>query len=72
MHWTTTKPTAPGWYWYRTHWAHIVRVYLSDDYDQPTLVAEYGDWFMPVALAGGQWAGPLHPPTDDTRQIPKE
>lgn len=64
--WTATPPSREGWWWYHDgHEARPVRVYLSDDYDPPQLMAEHGDWFEAVAELTGQWGPlPLVPPSE--------
>jgi hypothetical protein len=66
MTWTTTPPTAPGWYWYRSH----------SFAPQPCQVVNtYGVWLVGFILAaswhplhtpdpapGAEWAGPITPP----------
>ncbi len=70
MTWTTTKPTVPGWYWWREpehndnepEIGHVfkddltaeLRVLWTTDCPFADLVKEYD----------GQWAGPLEPPAE--------
>ena len=60
--WSKTKPAAPGWYWYRGQ-AHeddafIVQVDAAGQFQWPD------GGYQEVALAKGEWAGPIDEPAD--------
>ena len=60
--WTKTKPSAAGWYWFRGQ-AHeadsfIVQVDEAGQFQWPD------GGFQEVALAKGEWAGPIQPPME--------
>lgn len=64
MTWTTTPPTAPGWYWFR-------HTRLSDAQCVQVVGHEDGAarvWLMavdrPLKVACGEWAGPIVPPQE--------
>ena len=68
MNWTTEKPAAPGWWWYRetsTSPPHPVRIF---DTGGPQLYAwpvdDRAASFVTKDLrnCAGEWAGPLEPP----------
>jgi len=52
-HWTDTKPERPGWYWWRNSVRPEGEIY------------HINAWMLAnrVKGMGGQWAGPLEPPT---------
>ena len=58
--WTTKKPTAAGWYWFRG--------LVHEDDPFIVQVDEVGQFqwpdggFQEVALAKGEWAGPIQLP----------
>jgi hypothetical protein len=58
--WTTQKPTAAGWYWFRGE-SHEADPFI-------VLVDEAGQFqwpdggFQEVSLAKGEWAGPIPEP----------
>ena len=60
--WSKTKPTAPGWYWYRGE-AHEDNPFI-------VLVDQAGQFQWPdggyqqVGLAKGEWAGPIEEPRE--------
>lgn len=64
--WTTTKPTKPGWYWWRQDLGGgevlIVREVKRDPTNQRlfmrTGLEEDDLW---VETLGGEWQGPLEP-----------
>ena len=58
--WTKTKPTEPGWYWFRGE-AHeadpfIVQVDDAGQFQWPD------GGYQEVKLAKGEWAGPIEEP----------
>lgn len=63
MWWTTTKPTKPGWYWYRTHADvdhYVAQVCKRAD------GALYFDYDHVVSECHGQWSSePLTSPTHE-------
>jgi hypothetical protein len=66
MTWTTTKPTVPGWYWWR--WNHgrpmmceVVRHYSGDG----TLwESKGGNLYQLPHGELAEWAGPIHEPEE--------
>jgi hypothetical protein len=57
MTWTTTKPTVPGWYWWRPYRdadENLWRVYR--------VCAANASYV--VATLGGEWAGPIPEPKE--------
>ena len=67
LHWSTAKPTVPGFYWYKfkNEEPQIVTVY--EGYEDGKLVVDTFDAMQQVPVeqeGGGQWAGPLTPPED--------
>ncbi len=62
LRWTTTKPTVPGWYWYRGD-AHEADAFIVE-------VDSVGQFQWPdggyqeVSLAKGEWAGPIEEPVE--------
>ena len=60
--WTSEKPTAPGWYWWRSP---TDRVMICDVYewDYMFFVTTIGE---PLRVGGmaGQWAGPIPEPVE--------
>jgi hypothetical protein len=65
--WTTTTPTAPGWYWFQTGDAGPAVVRVWRDPKDGTLYVASGNGKWPVAewlsmADDGMWAGPLVPP----------
>lgn len=62
--WTSTKPTTPGWYWWRDAEENgpvIVQVFQPDK-DAPLFVEHIG--WLDDEIMGGDWAGPLEPPKE--------
>ena len=70
LYWTTTRPTAPGWYWAsyvrygQRYGLGIVQVY---DRDSGTLKALSSGWCGSGLLKskkydGVEWGGPIHVP----------
>ena len=66
-HWTRTRPTVPGWYWWRrpNHQADLGRVFGPS---QGLLFELFHDGDGPSAVSNcwedTEWAGPLLPPAD--------
>ena len=58
--WTTTKPTIPGWYWWRSgkYRAAIYRVDWIGKNKKRLYVSECGEL---SDFKGGEWQGPLEP-----------
>ncbi len=60
--WKTSNPTEPGWYWFRgeVHEADpfIVQVDAAGQFQWPD------GGFQEVALAKGEWAGPIQLPEE--------
>ena len=52
--WTTTPPTASGWYWHADSRLADRRIVRVDD--------GYADGIDFAANMGGIWAGPIEPP----------
>lgn len=62
LKWTEQKPTVTGWYWFRGQ-AHeadpfIVQVDEAGQFQWPD------GGFQEVALAKGEWAGPIQEPQE--------
>lgn len=72
--WREEKPTVPGWYWYRDDGNDdepiIVKVWLSKFKGEPRWYAgdEDGGLWINGPCWAGEWAGPLAPPQDGTRE----
>ena len=68
MQWTTTTPTVPGWYWWRDTpqgSASILHLGMaSREIEGPEILCtdQCEEQATPDEL-GGEWVGPLHPPT---------
>lgn len=59
--WTTTPPTAPGWYWmWRPNAIEVVEVWINQDEVPRTLAG-----VAAADLEGIRWAGPIPEPRDD-------
>lgn len=65
MKWTTEKPTAPGWYWYRsivcevTRYTRVVEVFPNGKVSDGSLFPmDHVDKF------NGEWAGPIPEPEE--------
>ncbi len=62
LKWTRVKPAVSGWYWFRGE-VHEIDPFI-------VLVDEAGQFQWPdggyqeVALAKGEWAGPIEEPSD--------
>jgi len=60
--WTETKPTEPGWYWFRGQ-AHEADLFIV----QIDVVGQF-QWpdggYQEVKLAKGEWAGPIEEPIE--------
>ena len=69
--WTAAFPTAPGWYWHRGWWTcgaaplQVVERPNSDG-DLIALANDASGEFDWVDRMGGEWCGPLAPPTEET------
>jgi hypothetical protein len=68
MTWTTTKPTVPGWYWWRRPYGkriilNMIQVKEWKHGNQPGLFIYAG---KPVERCDGDWAGPLEPPKENS------
>ena len=64
MTWTTSKPTVPGWYWWRRHGkVRVVEIVEVGEEDEADLEVQ-GDAlaFSLKLLTHGDWAGPLEAP----------
>jgi hypothetical protein len=64
--WTTTRPTQPGWYWYRRSGSSVALLIhhgLAWDQIVKLLGVDEPVTFVTEKLVSGQWAGPLEPPT---------
>ncbi len=61
--WTSARPTAPGWYWWRYDYSSpypvICRLVLDEDQH---LMERYDGNFLHELVDDGEWAGPLQPP----------
>ena len=53
--WTPTKPTAPGWYWWR---------FSTDSPERTTEVRYVSERMIMTRTTLGEWAGPLEPPKE--------
>lgn len=68
MHWTTTKPSVPGWYWWRMsaslHSWILHLGMMAREVEGPEILCtdQCDDQNTPGEL-GGEWWGPLRPPT---------
>ncbi len=63
MKWTTEKPTAPGWYWYKgAGYPTILYVYTETFIG--SLFVEDPDYGGPVQGYPGEWAGPIPEPEE--------
>jgi len=62
-HWTDTKPTEPGWYWYKgLVWGNKVTKMLELCRDPLSRSLYSAIWGGYVDMMDGQWAGPINPP----------
>lgn len=74
MDWTTAKPTAIGWYWRRdtsTPAYRPVEIVWANYMGPLELWMRDRDEMRPldnVSLEGGEWSGPLPPPTEAMRE----
>ncbi len=59
MKWTEDKPTVPGWYWWRIAGIPLV-VELVFNMNKELMIE---DDARHLDQLGGEWAGPLEPPT---------
>lgn len=72
MTWSTTKPTVPGWYWWRengvVYMAGVTVKGPSTPYLAVALVDPEGGVIMRTILSdltlAGQWAGPIPAPEE--------
>ena len=67
LHWSTKKPTVPGWYWWRGFTSKsltMLHVYggITGDTGQSGLFVEHQN----IDSIHGEWAGPLVPPEEAT------
>ena len=62
LHWSTAKPTVPGWYWYRPVGLPMRPKELFD-YNGRLFVRGF-EWLD--TITNGEWAGPLVPPKEET------
>ena len=62
LHWSTKKPTVPGWYWYRPVGLPMRPKELFD-YNGRLFVRGF-EWLD--TITNGEWAGPLVPPKEET------
>ncbi len=53
--WTRTPPTVPGWFWWRNP-------DIAGE-KHPTMIRVYQEDLNGIHIDGGQWSGPLTPPT---------
>ena len=65
--WTSSKPSLPGWYWYREK--HTERPLILDvqllSSGKLAILAQLnrlGEDYIYVEDLNGEWAGPLEPP----------
>ena len=67
IHWTDTKPTEPGWYWYQDMFMN------NEGFEKGSVIVLFdgtgiripsGSTFHRYTAASlkGQWAGPINPP----------
>ncbi len=62
--WTTDAPTATGWYWHRDRpTAAAYMAYVRDG------ACVGSGWAVPAAKMGGQWQGPLVPPSPEPDEV---
>jgi hypothetical protein len=63
MTWTSAKPTKEGWYWYRVGDlpGRCVQVVYSRDF----FYVNYGDDYVDIAEAYGQWSSEFIPLPDE-------
>ena len=65
MEWTTTKPSSPGWYWWRFSYLRKPTVmFISKDHIEHNDVFTEGTLVMFLSEVPGEWAGPIAPPTE--------
>jgi hypothetical protein len=65
MNWTTEKPTAPGWYWYRDQDgrnAEFIKVFVGSENVNAYFPSE--DTYCGADMLTGQFSGPILPPTE--------
>jgi hypothetical protein len=55
MEWSTAKPTKLGWYWWRE---------IKDGVCVRRLVQEITETHLQFGVFYGEWAGPIHEPTE--------
>ncbi len=58
--WTETKPTGPGWYWFRGQ-AHEADPFIVQ-VDEAGLFQWPDGGYQEVKLAKGEWAEPIEEP----------
>jgi hypothetical protein len=60
--WTQTKPSVPGWYWWRGNYyaPEVVCVYLLNGPDTDQLAIDE----VEIDRHEGEWAGPIEPPEE--------
>jgi len=65
MIWMTTKPTVPGWYWWRYSFGRTPTVmFISREHLHEHDVFTEGVLVMFLREVPGEWAGPLTPPEE--------
>lgn len=76
VRWTDKAPTEEGWYWLKWHWIdgsrkEIVEVFKRPGHDylaimNPDVCNHTKRDFLAVVKIGGQWAGPIQQPPEDS------
>lgn len=67
--WSATRPTVPGWYWYRENRddaSHIIEVgfVCAGENDEQQLETLHDDFDYAVNDLTGSWAGPIKLPEE--------
>lgn len=60
--WTTEPPKVAGWYWFSVCKGHTVCIHVGND-GKAKLAKDH---FTDAELLGGQWAGPITPPREES------
>ena len=63
LHWTTTKPRQPGWYWWRLNEDDAEVTFVEED--GGVLFIREGDGWRQVGDIRGEFAGPIEPPEEE-------
>jgi hypothetical protein len=68
MTWTTSKPTVPGWYWWRLSSSGEPGVLkISQEHIDNKNVYTFGTRILLHSEMPGEWAGPLEVPKENSK-----